>query len=75
MMQAPQHHHVYQKDRLGLPETPVAAGDIELQVLVGSGLFQPLIKSLPAQCGSIHLHSRGLLLWQENHQYIVGSAK
>ena len=75
MMQDLQHHRVYQKDRLGLPETPVAAGDIELQVLVGSGLFQPLIKARSAQCGNIQLHSRDLLLWQENHQYLVGSAK
>ena len=52
----------------------MAAGDIELQVLVGSGLSQPLIKALSAQCGNIHLHSWDMLLWQENHEYLVGSA-
>ena len=74
MMQDLQHHKVYQKDRLGTPETPVHAGDIEVQVLAGSGLVQPLVKALSAQWGNIHLHSRDMLLWQENHEYLVGSA-
>ena len=75
MMMNLQHHRVYQKDRLGTPERPVAADGIELGVLAGSGLSIPLVKAWSAQCGNIHLHSRDLLLWQENQQYLVGSAE
>ena len=38
-------------------------------------MLTPLVKANSAQCGTIHLHSRDLLLWQENHQYLVGSAE
>ena len=44
-------------------------------MLAGSGLSIPLVKARSAQCGNIHLHSRDLLLWQENQQYLVGSAE
>ena len=75
MMQDLQRHGAYQKDRLGTPEAPVAAGDFHLEVLLGSGLFHPMVKASSAQCGNIHLHSKDLFLWKDSHQYIVGSAQ
>ena len=73
-MQNLKDNRVFQKERLGTPETPVAAGDMEWQMLAGSGLAPPLVKARSAQCGNIHLHTLDLLLWQDNQQYLVGSA-
>ena len=75
MLNDHQHLRVYQRERLGTPEYPVAAASIEWGVIAGSSLLTPLVKANSAQCGTIHLHSRDLLLWQENHQYLVGSAE
>ena len=75
MMMDLQHHRAYQEDRLGTPGSPVAADGIEMGVLAGTGLSIPLVKARSAQCGHINLHSRDLLLGQENKQYIVGSAE
>ena len=73
MVMGLQHHRVYQKDRLGTPESPVVDDGIEL-----GGCLQEVACPYPwlkqgLQCGDIHLHSRDLLRWQENQQYLVGS--
>jgi len=65
---------VFEEKRLGTPRTPVAAGDMEWQMLAGSGLAPPLVKARSAQNGNVHLHTLDLLLWQDNQQYLVGSA-
>jgi len=47
---------------------------MEWQMLAGSGLAPPLVKARSAQNGNVHLHTLDLLLWQDNQQYLVGSA-
>ena len=67
-------NRVFQKERLGTPETPVAAGDMEWEMLAGSGFAPPRVKARSAQCGNIHLHTLDLLLWREDQEHLVGSA-
>ena len=43
-------------------------------MLASSGLATPLLKARSAQRGHICLHTLDLLLWQDNQQYLVGSA-
>ena len=73
-LQGLQEHAVYHKDRLGKPAAPVAACDHEWHVLAGSGLSPPLHKARSAQSGNMRLREKDLLLWKDNHQYLVGSA-